>query len=410
MKIVKEPIIVYSKESMPSKINKSIFLAGPTVRDKENNSHLEWREEAIEILKGLGYDGIIYSPVDREGEFDITRLYEQIDWERECCKASDVIVFWIPRLNRSDNEMIGLTTNIEFGLYYDSNKLFIGAPEDAYHIDYIKYLSEQKDYKWHTDLKSLLSDVVDYLDKDIPRVGAECKVPKFIFESKQFQNWYKSQKYSGNSLVDYEHLYHFIMPKAKQLFMTIDRPSVYIKEEDRIKDIEFVVSRTDMSYVCAYYKPSEDIYDTEIVLVKEFRTPVRNLDSFVYELPGGSSLDETEKGYEVASNEFKEEVGLEIPSHRFKYIANKQSSATLCSHKIELYSVELMKEEMKKIKKMAENDITHGNQRDTEITHIKVVTIWDLLKKNDVCVDFTNMGMIFKALTEKQSEELRFIS
>lgn len=404
MKIVKEPTIVYSKEPMPDTINKSIFLAGPTVRNKELNDDLEWRTDAIEMLRDLEYDGVVYSPIDRDGEFDVTRLYEQIDWERDCCKASDVIVFWIPRLNREDKEMIALTTNIEFGLYYDSNRIFIGAPDDAYQMDYIKYLSEQKGYKWYSDLKSLLSDVVDYLDKDVIRKGIECKIPKMIFESKQFQNWYKAQKYSGNSLTDYEHLYHFIMPKAKQLFMTVDRPSVYIKKENRVKDIEFVVSRTDMSYVCAYYRlANDDDYDTEIVLIKEFRTPVRNLESFVYELPGGSSLKETESEYIVASNEFKEEVGLSISPYRFDYVTKKQSASTLCSHTITLYSVELTKEEMTQIKEMSLKGITHGNQNDTELTYIKVITLWDLINRN-VLIDFTNMGMIFTALTKKHDE------
>lgn len=43
---------------------KSIFLAGPTVR-KEQQQDWEkgsWRNEAIEILQELGFDGIVYVP------------------------------------------------------------------------------------------------------------------------------------------------------------------------------------------------------------------------------------------------------------------------------------------------------------------------------------------------------------
>ncbi len=38
---------------------KSIFLAGPTPRNKEVKS---WRGEALEILQRLGFDGVVYVP------------------------------------------------------------------------------------------------------------------------------------------------------------------------------------------------------------------------------------------------------------------------------------------------------------------------------------------------------------
>lgn len=386
---------VYSKEPMPDKITKSIFLAGGTYRN-DKLKPLSWRFEALDILKKLNYTGTVYIPEDRDGYFDKSRLEEQIQWERTCCKAADIIVFWIPRELRPDYEMLCLTTNVEFGLYLDTHKLFIGSPKEAVMNEYLQFISKHE-YKWYDSLGELLKDVVDYLGDGVERTGVECKIPKMIFESKQFQNWYQSQLSSGNYLTDYETLYSFVMPKAKKLFMTMFKPNVYVKDENRVKDIEFVVARSNMSYTLAYYRPNDNLLDTEIVLVKEFRSPVSNKDSFVYELPGGSSIDDSEDELEVASQELKEEIGLEVSPSRIKYITELQSSATLCSHKISLYKVELTKDEIDSLKFDADNKITHGNIEDTEKTYT-VIANYNQLLNGDYPLDFTNLGMISVAL------------
>ena len=51
--------IVYTLEEIPVFHSDSIFLAGPTPRDRETQS---WRPEAIKILKEIGFDGIIFYP------------------------------------------------------------------------------------------------------------------------------------------------------------------------------------------------------------------------------------------------------------------------------------------------------------------------------------------------------------
>ena len=51
--------IVYTLDKIPNKINKSIFLAGPSMRDTNVGS---WRKKALEILKKLGYDGVVFVP------------------------------------------------------------------------------------------------------------------------------------------------------------------------------------------------------------------------------------------------------------------------------------------------------------------------------------------------------------
>lgn len=393
MKLINKPTLVYAKEEVPKNLTSSIFLAGCTPRE---NLDLEWRNKAIEILDNLNYEGVVFLPIDRDREsipFNFSRYEEQIDWERKCCKLADKIVFWIPREFRPDFEMLGQTTNVEFGLYFNFNKLMIGSPDKAVANSYLKYLCKnEKDIFWYNNLEELLRDTVKSLNP-VFRKGIECKIPEHIYSSSQFQNWYQSMKNNNNELVDFEELYSWYMPKAKKLFLSVFKPSVYIKEEDRIKSNEFVVARTDISHICAYYRPDNEILNSEIVLVKEFRSPVRNNKGYVYELPGGSSLKDNSSALETASQELEEEIGLLVEPDRFKFVDSRQSASTLCSHKINLYSVRLTKDEIDKIKKDSQHNVTHGIQEATELTYSLVVTYNDILK-GKYPVDFTNLGMI----------------
>ena len=376
--------VIYSRENFPLSETKSIFLAGPTPRV---HKELGWRGQALQILEELGYDGIVYVPEEREGKFDRKNLIAQCEWEYQCMCACDAIVFWIPRLLREDFEMIALTTNVEFGRFLDSHKLFCGAPDDARKMDYLKIISKDK-FDWSTTLEDTLKKCLDYLGEGVYREKVEVKVPKHLYESKQFTQWYESHKKNGNVLVDFHSEYEFVMPKAKQLFMTVFKPDVYIAKEERVKNNEFVVARSDMSYICAYYKSKDK---TEILLCEEFRTPAVNEDSMIFELVGGSSLKPTDDELQVASSEFAEETGMSIDKSRFKKVDIKQSAGTLCSHRITLYAVELTEEEINHFKNDTE---VHGVVEDTERIHLHVMELSEAVKK----VDWTNVGMIMSVV------------
>ena len=382
--------VVYSQEPFPKDEMKSIFLAGPVPRKEYE---LSWKNEALEILDSMGYNGVVYIPENRnpeqkEGNFD---LQAQLDWEYTCMCACDAIVFWIPREMRSDFEMIGLTTNVEFGRFLNSNKLFCGCPDEAPRMEYLKLISRDK-YEWHNTLEDTLKSVVQYLGRGIYREDEEIKIPLHIYKSKQFQNWYKQQLNVGNYLTGFNMEYEFVMPKAKQMFLEIFHPSVYIAKENRVKDNEFVVARTDMSYILAYYK-KEDVMDSEIVLCEEFRSPINNNEEMVFELPGGSSLNPNDDVLSTASKELEEETGLKLDKNRFEQVALKQSAATLCSHKIALFRVELTEEEINSLKK--DNSI-HGVIEDTEQIHLHVMKVSGALNM----VDWTNTGMILNGIKE----------
>jgi hypothetical protein len=120
---------------------KSIFLAGPSVRP--NQSHLKsWRKEAIDIFKENNYDGSLIIPEFNELQDIDEKSYSDLPlWEFKYLNECACIMFWIPRTK----EMIGLTTNCEFGYWLgkDVSKVVYGRPKAAYKTRYLDVMWEE---------------------------------------------------------------------------------------------------------------------------------------------------------------------------------------------------------------------------------------------------------------------------
>lgn len=112
-------IINYSDQEV-IKGEKSIFLAGPTPRGE---NIISWRTDACEILKKIGFDGVVYVP-----EYSTWKPKEdyvdQAMWERIALTNATVILFWIPR-KLPYMALLPLTLNLAIG--YIVVKLFMDA-------------------------------------------------------------------------------------------------------------------------------------------------------------------------------------------------------------------------------------------------------------------------------------------
>lgn len=149
--------VLYSDEPNFDGIGKSVFLAGPTPRSPDVPS---WRPDAIEILKQNDYSGTVLIP--EHSTFYSQFSYDnQIAWERVGLTFATSIVFWVPR---NMQNMLALTTNIEFGYYIAKTpeKCFYGRPDRAPHTGYLDwlFLNETKDKVIHNSLESVLLDAV----------------------------------------------------------------------------------------------------------------------------------------------------------------------------------------------------------------------------------------------------------
>ena len=163
---------------------------------------------------------------------------------------------------------------------------------------------------------------------------------------------------------------------------------MWIEAEQRIKDNELILSRTDLVAILLHYKD-------QVILVKEYRSVCNNSECYVYELPGGSSPTLTPTN-ETAVNEVQEEIGVKIPIERFKLINVRQAVATFSAHRIHAYKVELTKEEFNQISKL--NNTVHGLHNEGEYTYLQIKSVKEIVENN--LVDWTNLGIILSALYE----------
>ena len=389
--------IIFSDQKIPKEITKSVFLAGPSPRTKDI---LDWRHEALSLFEKNEFTGTIFIPVPKErfyGKDDSPDwTYDnQVDWECAARNVSDIILFWIPReidRNKKDLGMPAFTTNIEFGEDLHSGKIMYGRPDNAEKCRYLdKRIIEIKE-KVFNDLNKLIQESISKLGEGSLRLEGEVHVPLFIWQSEQFQSWYQQLQENGNKLESAKLLHHMKFSNG-YLFSFILWVNVWVESEQRFKSNEFVFSRKDISSILPYYKEGNETF---VVLVKEFRSPVRNEAGLVYELPGGSALKPGVNPQENAQHELEEETGIHIEDlSRFSFVKNKQLCATLSSHHSYLYKVELTKEEFEMVKKNVESQTVFGLTEDTEIIYLEVMPISKIM---DYPLDYSMTGMILGAL------------
>lgn len=390
--------IVYAQEEAPQAYTKSIFLVGPTPRDKDTES---WRPYMLSVLEGLGYDGVVFTPEPRDGKW-CGGYDHQVEWESKHLELADIIIAWVPRKSPS---MPAFTTNVEFGEWLRSGKLLYGRPAWAEKCRYLdwKYEEHGLGQPFLTE-EDIAQAALDRLGNGAFRGGGERHVPLHVWHTKMFQSWYKSLKAAGNRLDDAKVLWTFRIGKFNVLFSYALWVKVWIEAEQRHKENEFVLSRNDISCILPFWRNPEspDILDSKIVLVKEFRSPVRNSEGMVYELPGGSTFKGTEDAKKIAADELKEETGLDIPSDRFFQVQSRQMVSTFASHTATLFAVELTDNEIAYAETLAQHHASFGVSEDTEKTYVTVKTLRDAIL-TDV-MDWAMIGMSINGLVHETQQ------
>ena len=143
--------VVYALEHPAAIPVRSIFLAGPSPRGNEEHN---WRVEALTILENQAFEGTVYVPLPRNGEYRADYDHNaQIDWELFYLDRAHVIAFWIPR---DVQKLPGFTTNVEFGHYVASTRAILGYPPHAQKMKYLHRLAELHQVEIFKNLDSLL--------------------------------------------------------------------------------------------------------------------------------------------------------------------------------------------------------------------------------------------------------------
>jgi 8-oxo-dGTP pyrophosphatase MutT (NUDIX family) len=385
-------ITTYARQPFPSKVAKSIFLAGPTPRAPQPGQKPtpSWRTEALKLLEELGYDGHVFVPEPQDGKW-ADNYDEQLEWEEEALNRADCIVFWIPRDLKT---LPGFTTNDEWGVWKHSGKVVLGTPPKAPKTRYQRIYAKKLQVPLNDRLKDTLKAAVDMVGEGAVRIDAEAQVPLYIWKEESFQKWYRSQLSAGNVLQGARLLWVSVMPKVRRVFCWALKVEVYIASEDRVKSNEFVFGRPDISSVILWYR-APTLADTQVVLVKEFRSPGRTKDGFVREPPGGSSAPGT-KPLDTAVEEVEEEAGLKIKPQRLKAYPLRQMYGTLSSVGANVFSAEISRDELEFLRSQAGQP--HGIEEDSERTFVEIYRVGDLLKQP--LTDWATLGMIFSALSD----------
>jgi ADP-ribose pyrophosphatase YjhB (NUDIX family) len=406
--------VVYALQPFPEEWSHAIFLAGPTPRAEHPVS--SWRPEALRILEENGYDGVVFVPEAEDGVW-AENYVDQVEWERKGLHFADHIVFWVPR---DLDTMPAFTTNVEFGSWArgDVSRLVYGHPDGAPKTRYLDWmLSDETDGHGivHHTLEGTIIAAADHRHPpdqrdETLRTAGERYIPMHIWRTQMFQSWYESQKAVGNRLDEAEVKWVFQMPKARKVFAWVLWVKVWIEAEGRWKENEWVFSRTDISTIVMHRIPYQggqtpdlgELLDTEIVLIREFRSPARTADGFVHELPGGSSLKPNKDPLEVASSELHEETGIIIEPDRFRLVGSRQIASTLSSHHAHVFAVKAEEHEMEGARRIAAANTAHGVEEDSERTYVEVTTVRDLLSGG--LVDWAMLGMVFQALPKGNAE------
>lgn len=413
--------IVYSGEPYPDKVTKSIFLAGPTPRNNKITSRNKqiweylklylqtgflvwgkvpsWRPEALRILKESGYDGHVFVPEDRPGSKENTdyEYHSMIEWETEGLNRADIILFWVPRNLKT---MPAFTTNIEWGAWRSSGKVIFGAPAESPKNRYLELEASQHNIPIFRTLKETIFHAVTDLNDGAERTGGECHIPLFIWKTDSFQSWYNSQKSADNRLDKARILWTYKTgPNKSFTFSWIIWVDIFVAAENRHKTNEFVISHSDISTVMLWQKDFYNILNSEIVLIKEFRSPARTNDGFIYELPGGSAFKKGVSPRELAAEEVHEETGLYFEPSRFMPHDSRQLAGTWSTHHAHLFSINLTKRELDWYKKCSQTAKPLGNENDSERTYIYVKTLKEILAEK--LTDWSTLGMILQVISEE---------
>jgi len=160
--------VIFAQEFFTISNNQiAIFLMGPTPR---NNEDVSWRDNVVKKFREMNIDNLVlFVPEKRDGNYANSYI-DQVEWERTYLDMSDAIFCWVPR--DVSTSMKGLTTNVEFGQYVSSQKLFYGRPDDADNIRYLDWLYvKEVGRKPQNNVNSLLHECLEVTLKIKRSVG-----------------------------------------------------------------------------------------------------------------------------------------------------------------------------------------------------------------------------------------------
>lgn len=211
-----------------------------------------------------------------------------------------------------------------------------------------------------------------------------------ITESPHFRAWKGTLENAGNTLEKFEPLWTFEVGNGFP-FAFAAKVDIRVIEEGRNKSNEFILSRPDISHVVVLRRDDEDLLNSDVVMVREFRSTSRTLDGFIRECPGGSGFKPMNPR-ENAAKELEEELGLVVDPERLSQLASKQVCGTFSTHKAHVFVLELTDDEFAALHADKE---ARGVTAEGERTYVETCKAHALFRSD---YDWSNTGMVLMAL------------
>ncbi|MEO0446606.1 MAG: hypothetical protein AAF191_11090 [Verrucomicrobiota bacterium] len=310
-------------------------------------------------------------------------------------KTADAVLFSVESL-RTVTEAVQLSMDMATLAEPRSGLgLFLHCPHDKPSIAPLLDLAERHRIPIATCLEEAMAQVLQYLDSlEKPSPDDTALTPGYLRSCAHFAQWRDAQTSAGNRILDLDPRLTFrVGPFGNILLFWAAQVTIWVAQEDRVKSNEIVFSRPDIHSVIAYYRPpAAPPLETQVLLVREFRSPCTTKDGFVRELPGGSGSSPS--GVGTAKQELEEETGLSVSPDRLLPMASRQVAATISTHHAYGFALALTKEEWDSLR-MRRSPL--GNPEEAEQTYPEFYSLQELITTPNT--DWAQLGMILTALT-----------
>ncbi|MFI5620933.1 nucleoside 2-deoxyribosyltransferase domain-containing protein [Streptomyces sp. NPDC051567] len=195
-----EPVVdvVHVGQDPPASWAAAVYLCGPTPVDPAEPS---WRPDAVAALRaawtGTGRLAVFLpEPVPGGG---YPAYEDQIAWEEDAMRRSDVILFWIPR---DMARLPGLVSNIKWGTWCGSGRAVLGAPPEAERMAYLLYFAGALGVPVERTVEGAAAAALRAVGPGEERTGGERSVPLAVWRSREFRAWYAGRREAGDRLLD----------------------------------------------------------------------------------------------------------------------------------------------------------------------------------------------------------------
>ena len=427
----KKPLVVAAPEPLPPAFAASVYLAAPAPVPAPVQSPGGGRaffQQAIAHLTQAGFDGVVYVPDDRgpegrgaderegrpaEAASDKTERPDKTErterperaeriesWSLEALRHSDAVLFWIDGESARDAAIAEL-----WGQVQRSSRAVVIAPAgqsgDPGVAAYLRTAGRLR-----VPVARSVAEGVQ-LVLGIVRPGAlrrlgERAVPLLLWRSPGFQSWYRALRRAGHRLDDAQLEWSYRSRAAgRPPLLWALRPRVLVSGERRHKSGEVVIGRTDVSATVLYHLPAQaDPLDALVVLVREFRSAVRNETGFGWNLPGGSAASASEREQDpraTARQEVLEETGLPLDANQLEEVpaGDRQAASTLSCHHVFLYRASLSDTQLHAMRHAEQLGKSHG-ANPGERCFVSLRSVRALLA--DGSLDWAQLGMVMRAL------------